>query len=258
MLEVSHASLTIERPEGGLPVIDDVSFQAEDGECVVLVGPSGCGKTTLLRAIDGLRKVDGRIQVDGEPITEPSPSCAMVFQEFNLFPWRTVSQNVSFGLEMLGLEKDEIRRRVAHFLALVQLDGFEDAYPHEISGGMKQRAGLARALSTGARHLLMDEPFGALDPQVRQLMQESLLEIRTTDRRTIVFVTHDVDEALILGDRVIVLTARPARIRDVVAVEFPYPRDVDALRAQPDFARLRRRIWEELKKELESTGGTAA
>lgn len=253
MIELDHLTLTIEQRSQSLPIIGGVTITIADGESVVFVGPSGCGKTTMLRAVNGLASVGhlgGSIRVDGVEVRRPTGACAMVFQEFNLFPWRTVAENVTFGLEMLGMHPVERRHRTEQFMELVQLHDFADAYPHQISGGMKQRVGLARALATGAPHLLMDEPFGALDPQVRQLMQENLLRIRAADRRTLMFVTHDVDEAIVLADRVVVLSARPCVVTDEVVVGFQYPRDLDAIRATPEFAELRARIWGQLRGEV--------
>src|SRR6185436_10158616 len=216
---VSH----VYRPPRGRPVLalDDVSLAVGDREFVALLGPSGCGKSSLLYLIGGFLPVEqGAITVDARPIAGPGPDRGIVFQHFALFPWKTVLQNVLYGLEKQGLPRDERGRRAREFIDLVGLGGFEDSYPSQLSGGMKQRAAIARTLAIDPRILLMDEPFGALDAQTRSLMQGELLRIWQRSRKTVIFVTHDVQEAVFLADRVAVMSARPGRIKTIVDTKF--------------------------------------
>lgn len=225
------------------PVIalDDISFEIQKGEFIAILGPSGCGKTTLLRMIAGLdTPTTGSILVEGKPVTGPDPRLAMIFQEYSLYPWRTVRANVAFGLQMRGMEKEERNRITDRFIRLVGLDGFADSYPYELSGGMRQRVAVARALATDPAVLLMDEPFGALDAQTRNRMQKELLEIWESARKTVVFVTHSVDEAVYLADRIIVLSPRPGCLSAIYDVSFSRPRD----RTSVEFASLRRDVLE--------------
>jgi ABC-type nitrate/sulfonate/bicarbonate transport system ATPase subunit len=232
---------------GVLRVLNDVDITLEPRTFTCLVGPSGCGKSTLLRIIDGLMAPDtGEVRIGGEVITEPSLDRGFVFQGFNLLPWRTVLANVEFGLENLGMKKQERRPKAAEILKLVDLEGFEDYYPGQLSGGMQQRVGLARALAVDPSILLMDEPFGSVDDQTRMLLQEELLNIWERDQTTVVFVTHDIEEALYLGDRVVVMRARPSKISRVIDVPFGRPR-VEAVRGSPEMARLKQEIWDELR-----------
>ena len=225
-----------------------VSLDVADGEFVSVVGRSGCGKTTLLRLFAGLeRPTAGAVIVDGEPIEGPSPERAMVFQSFELFPWRTVRDNVGFGLEMLGVGAEERRRRVTEWIETVGLSGFDDAYPEELSGGMKQRVGLARALAVDPEVLLMDEPFGALDAQTRTDLQGELLDLRG-EAETVLFVTHDIAEALLLSDRVVVMGSDPNELATVVDVPFDRPRNVRELPTEPAFADLRRDLTDRLRE----------
>ena len=233
--------------DGMLSVLNDVNLALAEQTFTCLVGPSGCGKSTLLRIIDGLMAPDtGEVRIGGERITAPSLDRGFVFQHFNLLPWRTVMGNIEFGLENLGMKKDERRPRAAEILKLVDLEGFESYYPGQLSGGMQQRVGLARALAVDPSLLLMDEPFGSVDDQTRMLLQEELLNIWERDQKTVVFVTHDIEEALYLGDRVVVMRARPSQISRIVEVPFGRPRS-DAVRGSPDMARLKQEIWNELK-----------
>ena len=237
---------------GTVTAFEDLSFEVYDNEILCIVGPSGCGKTTLLRCIDGLVPLSaGRILFDRSPVTAPPPRMAMVFQHFGLFPWKTVEANVAYGLRLAGASRAEAERRVRRTLTLVGLQSFARYYPYQLSGGMQQRVGLARALAIDPEVLLMDEPFAALDAQTREILQEEMLRILDQERKTIVFVTHSIDEALLLGDRVIVLTARPARVRAVLAVPFPRPRALVAVRAASEFGTLRARLWDLLRQELQ-------
>jgi NitT/TauT family transport system ATP-binding protein len=217
-----------------------------DGEFVCVLGPSGCGKTTLLRIIAGLEEpTGGTILLNNKEITGPGSDRGMVFQEFGLFPWRTVRKNIEFGLEIRKVEKEERRKISDKYIDLVGLKGFENSHPYELSGGMKQRVGIARALANDPEILLMDEPFGALDAQTRNLMQKELLRIWSEMKKTVVFITHSVDEAVFVADRVVVMSARPGNIRYVFNVEWERPRD----RASVEFASLRKKILAELEKE---------
>jgi len=238
--------------DGAVVAFRGLSLSVGDREIVSIVGPSGCGKTTLLRCMAGLAELtDGAIEVDGLPVDGPPDGVAMVFQHFGLLPWKTVWDNAAFGLAMAHAPEPRIRERVSHYLELVGLAGFERRYPYQLSGGMQQRVGLVRALAMDPRVLLMDEPFAALDAQTRETLQEELLRIMAipSERKTAVFVTHSIDEAILVGDRVIVTTARPARVREVIAVPYGWPRDTTAIRADPRFAELREHIWSQLRPD---------
>jgi NitT/TauT family transport system ATP-binding protein len=242
------------RPKNREPVsaLTGLNLAVDRGEFVSIVGPSGCGKSTFLNILLGLIKHDsGTLEFNGAPITGPSQERAMVFQEFGLLPWRTVAGNIELGLELKGTSATERARRAADLIKLVGLDGFESHYPHELSGGMKQRVGLARALATEPQVLLMDEPFAALDAQTRDLMQTELLQIWERTKKTVLFVTHSIEEAAYLSDRVIVMTARPGRTKDVLKITLPRPRDYE-MRLTPEFNEIKLRIWEVLKEELTS------
>jgi NitT/TauT family transport system ATP-binding protein len=237
---------------GTVSAFEGLSFDVYDNEILCIVGPSGCGKTTLLRCIDGLVPLSaGRILFDGAPVTTPPSRMAMVFQHFGLFPWKTVEANVAYGLLLAGTPRGEAAARVRRALTLVGLGTFAAYYPYQLSGGMQQRVGLARALAIDPDVLLMDEPFAALDAQTREILQEEMLRILEQERKTIVFVTHSIDEALVLGDRVIVLSARPARVREVLSVPYGRPRSVAAVRADPAFGTLRARVWDLLRQEMQ-------
>ncbi|WP_256289957.1 ABC transporter ATP-binding protein [Halobellus inordinatus] len=213
--------------------LSGVDFTVDDGEFVCLVGPSGCGKTTLFRTIAGLEAAtDGEIRLDGDPVTGPGTDRGMVFQEYGLFPWRTVRENVAFGLEEQGVPEPERSSRVGEMLGLVGLAEFADAYPKELSGGMKQRVGIARALAVDPEILLADEPFGSVDAQTRDMLHEELLRIWSETEKTVLFVTHDVEEAVKLSDRVVVMAADPGRVSEIVDVDLDRPRE----RTEPAFA----------------------
>jgi NitT/TauT family transport system ATP-binding protein len=248
----AHARIRIRnlaKRYGSLEVFRGIDFDVGEREIVAVVGPSGCGKTTLLRCIDGLLPVDeGQIWVDAQRVTEPIAGVAMVFQHFGLFPWKTVYDNVAYGLRMGGVGREEIARRVPQFIGLVGLTGFETAYPYQMSGGMQQRCGLARALAVEPSVLLMDEPFAAVDAQTREILQFELLRIWEQRPTSMVFVTHSIEEAVLMGDRVFVLKGRPSNITDIVTVDLPRPRTRDTLRL-PRFAELRERVWGTLMSE---------
>ena len=229
-----------------LRVLDNVSLDIRDCEFVSIIGPSGCGKTTLLRMLAGMARPDhGRMLVDGREIHGPGPERAMVFQDFALLPWATALDNVAFGLKLRGAPKEERHARARELLQLVGLKGFEHSLPKQLSGGMQQRIGLARALAVEPQILLMDEPFGSLDEISRRDMQLELLRIWGQNRRTAVFVTHSVDEAVFLSDRIVVMTARPGRVAAVLPVDLPRPR-TRAMEETPRFGELRAAVWREL------------
>ena len=228
---------------GTLQVFRDVELAVGEREVLAIIGPSGCGKTTLLRCIDGLIPLTaGEIRIEGEPVTAPREGVAMVFQHFGLFPWKTVFQNVAYGLRLAGASRAQIAEKVPKFIELVGLAGFENYFPYQISGGMQQRCGLARALSVEPRVLLMDEPFGAVDAQTREILQFEMLRIWEARPTTMVFVTHSIDEAVLMGDRVMVLKGRPSRVHEIVAVDLPRPRDRATL-LLARFAELREHVW---------------
>jgi ABC-type nitrate/sulfonate/bicarbonate transport system ATPase subunit len=235
------------RADERIEVLEKVSLDVQDGEFCCVIGPSGCGKSTLLRILDGLiRPTSGQVVIRGTVCTSPRADVGVVFQSFNLFPWRTVAQNVELGLEERGIGRAERHERAGRWLDRVGLTGFEHFYPGQLSGGMQQRVGLARALAIEPDILLMDEPFGSLDAQTRLLLQAELLRLWALDRKTVVFVTHDVEEALFLADRVVILSPRPGSVVGSVKVPFDRPRG-DRLRADPAFAQLREELWEGLK-----------
>ncbi len=233
-----------------LIAVEELNLIVGDDEFVCLLGPSGCGKTTVLRLIAGLEQpTSGEVFEDGKLVTGPGPDRGMVFQEFSLFPWRTVIKNVEFGLEIKGVPRAERRKKAEDYIDLVNLEGFEDAYPHELSGGMKQRVGIARALANEPDVLLMDEPFGSLDAQTRNIMQKELLRIWEKTKITVIFVTHSVDEAVYLADKIVVLTARPGTVKKIMPVNLPRPRD----RTSEEFARIRHDVLQELEEEVTKT-----
>jgi NitT/TauT family transport system ATP-binding protein len=234
---------------GTLEVFRDIDFAVGEREIVAIVGPSGCGKTTLLRCIDGLLPHDsGEIRVGDEWVTEPIAGVAMVFQHFGLFPWKTVYENVAYGLRMAGASMVEIEHKVPEFIKMVGLSGFEKAFPYQLSGGMQQRCGLARALALEPNVLLMDEPFAAVDAQTREILQFELLRIWEERPTAMIFVTHSIEEAVLLGHRVIVLKGQPSHIHEIVTIDLAHPRTRATLR-EPRFAELRERVWSTLMSE---------
>ena len=237
------------RRQPPLAALDGVSLQVAADQFSVIVGPSGCGKSTLLRLVAGLQTATaGRVTLGGEPIAGPSAERGMVFQSYTLFPWLTVQRNVEFGLTCRDVARAERRRIAAAFIRTVGLSGFEDAYPEQLSGGMRQRVALARALANDPQMLLMDEPFGALDSQTRQLMQQLLLDVWQRNHKTVLFITHDVDEAILLGDVVHVMTARPGRIKRSLSIDLPRPRALETLTAAA-FAACKREILALMRDE---------
>ena len=247
-LVLEHVSKTYDDGHGhDVPALDDVSLTVEAEELVALLGPSGCGKSTLLNIVAGLlAPTSGGVSFEGH--AAPAHPTAMVFQEFALFPWRTVQKNVEFGLEEAGMPAAARAREARRFIELAGLAGFETKYPHQLSGGMRQRVGIARALAVDPAVLLMDEPFSALDAQTRQLMQEELLAIWERTRKTIVYVTHNIHEAVYMADRVIVLSRRPGRVLAEIPIELERPR-AEAMMAEPAFAHAAERIWSLIKEQ---------
>jgi len=240
------------RPPNRAPVtaLHDFDIGVREGEFLSIVGPSGCGKSTFLSILLGLIKPDsGEVDLHGRRIEGPGTDRAMVFQEFGLLPWRTVQQNVELGLQLKGMPAAARRDVALHFIKMVGLSGFTGHYPHELSGGMKQRVGLARALATDPAVLLMDEPFAALDAQTRDLMQVELLRIWHDTRKTVLFVTHQIDEAIYLSDRVLVMTKRPGRAKRIFSIDLPRPRDYE-MRMTPAFNDLKLEIWRALQDEI--------
>jgi NitT/TauT family transport system ATP-binding protein len=242
-----------DRANGGVhQVLDSISFAAEPGEFISLIGPSGCGKTTLLRIAHGLEHAtSGTVTCDGQPVTAPDLRRAFVFQHFNLFPWRTVEENVGFGLEVRRDKRCEQSGRIKDMLDLVGLAGFGRHYPHQISGGMQQRVGIARALILNPEVLLMDEPFGALDAITREKLQRDISEILSKRPKTTLFVTHNMDEAIYFSDRVLVFGINPGRIVEQVKVSLERPRQADTVRASREFAEIREHLWALLSRELQ-------
>jgi NitT/TauT family transport system ATP-binding protein len=236
---------------GSVLVFENLSLDIYENEIMCIVGPSGCGKTTLLRCINGLIPLSGgQIVIDNQVVRQPRTDIAMVFQHFGLFPWKSVYDNIAYGLSLQNKSKNEIQDMVTRYIKMVGLSGFEKSYPYQLSGGMQQRAGLARALAVNPKILLMDEPFAALDAQTREILQDQLLAIMAREKKTMIFITHSIDEALVLGDRVVVLSPRPAQVREIIPVQFPVQRSVDALRGNSQFGELRHHIWNELKHDL--------
>lgn len=247
LIEIQNIGRQFNTRDGTFEALKDVNFAVEDKEFFSIIGPSGCGKTTLLKIVAGLIKPSsGSITVDGQPVVGPGNDRAMVFQHFVLLPWADVLTNVGFGLEMRGLSRKESREAAKPFLDRVGLTRFSEHYPHELSGGMQQRVGLARALAVGPDILLMDEPFGALDAQTRQLMQEDLMRLWDGEQKTVIFVTHSMDEAAYLSDRVLVMDTHPGTVREILDVPLPRPRD-ESVRRTPVFNELTAHMWHELR-----------
>lgn len=252
MISISNVSKIYVKGTGSdvsvVHALDNVSLSIGDGEFVCLIGPSGCGKTTLLKMVDGLIPKDGgSLSIDGVEITGPGPDRAIVFQNYALLPWRTVASNVELGLQARGVGRKERRERAHSAIREVGLSGFEDHYPHELSGGMQQRAGLARALAVRPEILLMDEPFGSVDEQTRRILQADLIRVWEKRRQTVVFVTHSMDEAVFLADRVVIMSPRPGRVREILDVDLARPR-LDEIRATPSFAELTAHVWDLVKE----------
>jgi ABC-type nitrate/sulfonate/bicarbonate transport system ATPase subunit len=239
----------------GVLALSDVDLEVHDNEFVTVIGPSGCGKTTLLRIIAGLIPCDhGEVTIDGAPVTGPGPDRAVVFQNFALMPWADVVTNVAFGLKVRGMSKAEREERAMELVQLVGLDGFQRRLPKELSGGMQQRVGLARALAVDPQILLMDEPFGALDEQTRRLLQEELLRIWERERKTVVFITHSMEEAVLLADRLILMTPRPGAIQEILDIPLERPRGREVEKSST-FVEIKEYVWETLRA-MQVTGST--
>lgn len=257
-VEVRHVFKSFRHNGSTIEVLRDVSLRVEDGEFACLLGPSGCGKSTIIHLIAGLEKPDaGFVLLDGQPVTGPSPRCLVVFQDAALFPWLSVLGNVEFGLQMAGVSRQERRDRALSYIKRVHLSKFTAAFPHQLSGGMRQRVAIARALAMEPKILLMDEPFGALDAQTRAVLQEELLEIWQKERRTVLFVTHNVREATGLADRVYVISARPGRIKDVERIQIPRPRHPDSAAILAYQHKILASLGKEIEKVMQDELGEA-
>jgi NitT/TauT family transport system ATP-binding protein len=242
--QFDKVSLSFETPKGRLNVVEDVSYDINDGDFIAVIGPSGCGKTTMMSMLAGFQKpTTGKVLFDGRPVAGPGPERGVIFQEYGVFPWLTVKQNIAFGLTLKAnhaatAERDAI---CDHYLGLMGLSDFANSYPKHLSGGMRQRLAIARAYAVKPQFLLMDEPFGALDAQTRSNMQNLLLKVLETEGKTVMLITHSVEEAIYLASRIVVVTARPARIKEIIDVPFTYPRD-ESIQERPEFAELRSHI----------------
>ncbi|MGY2808421.1 ABC transporter ATP-binding protein [Bradyrhizobium sp. USDA 4506] len=239
--QFDKVSLAFETPKGRLNVVEDVSYDINDGDFIAVIGPSGCGKTTMMSMLAGFQKpTTGSVLFDGRPVTGPGPERGVIFQEYGVFPWLTVKQNIAFGLTLRAnhVAADERDSICDHYLGLMGLSDFANSYPKHLSGGMRQRLAIARAYAVKPQFLLMDEPFGALDAQTRSNMQNLLLKVLQTEGKTVMLITHSVEEAIYLASRIVVVTARPARIRQIIDVPFAYPRD-ESIQERPEFGELR-------------------
>jgi ABC-type nitrate/sulfonate/bicarbonate transport system ATPase subunit len=250
-LKIDTVSRVFPGVRGGEPTraLEPTSIAVEDNDFITILGPSGCGKSTLLRIVAGLdQPTTGQVLLDGQPVRDPGPDRGMVFQSYTLFPWLTVRENICFGLREKKVSSAEQAEIAARFIDQVGLKGFENHYPKQLSGGMQQRTALARALANDPKILLLDEPFGALDNQTRALMQELLLGIWEKARKTVLFVTHDIDEAIFMANRVLVMTARPGRVKCDIAIDLPHPRHY-TVKTTPEFAAYKARLTEEIRVE---------
>jgi NitT/TauT family transport system ATP-binding protein len=242
--QFDHVSLTFDTPKGKLRVVDDVTYDINDGEFIAVIGPSGCGKTTMMNMLAGFQKpTKGRVLFDGTPVNGPGPERGVIFQEYGVFPWLTVKENITFGLQLKANHVPASKRKqiCEHYLSLMGLTDFANSYPKHLSGGMRQRLAIARAYAVKPQFLLMDEPFGALDAQTRANMQNLLLNVLSAEGKTVMLITHSVEEAIYLASRIVVVTARPARIKEIIDVPFAYPRD-ESLQERAEFVELRSRI----------------
>jgi NitT/TauT family transport system ATP-binding protein len=249
--QFDHVSLAFDTPKGRLQVVDDVSYTIDDGDFIAVIGPSGCGKTTMMSMLAGFQKpTTGQVLFDNAPVKGPSPERGVIFQEYGVFPWLTVRQNIAFGLTLNANRVPPARRDEIcdHYLSLMGLSDFANSYPKHLSGGMRQRLAIARAYAVKPQFLLMDEPFGALDAQTRANMQNLLLQVLAAEGKTVMLITHSVEEAIYLASRIIVVTARPARIKEIIDVPFSYPRD-ESIHERPEFGQLRSYIRELVMSE---------
>jgi len=249
-IEVINVSKVFASKDREVIALKDLSFSIQDGEFLVMVGASGCGKTTFLNLIAGFIKPNaGQIFLQGREISGINPQCGMIFQHYALFPWKTVQENVEFGLKMKRLPKKNRRAKATEFIEMVGLKGFENSYPHTLSGGMKQRVSIARALANDPEVMLLDEPFAALDAMTRQVLQEQLVNIYEESKRTIIFITHSIDEALLLASRIIIMTARPGRIAQDIVNDLPYPRNA-SVQLSERYNELKKQIWDSVQAEV--------
>jgi NitT/TauT family transport system ATP-binding protein len=238
--------------EGDIQALKGIDLDFPEGQMTTLLGPSGCGKTTLLKIIAGLLEpTEGKVRVSGVPITGPGPERALVFQDFALMPWASVMRNVAFGLELRGIPKDEREETARRYIEKVGLAGFEDRYPHELSGGMKQRVGLARALAVNAQVLMMDEPFSAVDEQTRRQFQEDLLHLLSVEKKTVIFVTHSIEEAVYVSDRIVLLSPRPGRVSKIYHPAIDRSRSPDQIRRDGAYLDTVEEIWQMVKQYLD-------
>jgi NitT/TauT family transport system ATP-binding protein len=256
-IQFSNVSRTFQREGKDLLILDDINLTVLDKEFVVIVGPSGCGKTTCMRMAAGLDfPSSGSVKVSDKLVTEPGPDRAVVFQQFALFPWKSVYDNIDFGLRVKGIEPAERQKIITYYIALMNLKGYENAYPHQLSGGMQQRVAIARAYALDPEALLMDEPFGALDAQTRVVMQEELVKLARNNPRTVLFITHAVEEAVYLADRVVVMTSRPGKIKEILDVKSVRQEErwdqhakIEDVMDLASFVHLRTKIWKSLRAE---------
>jgi NitT/TauT family transport system ATP-binding protein len=242
--QFDRVSLSFDTPKGPLQVVDDVSYDIHDGDFVAVIGPSGSGKTTMMSMLAGFQKpTSGHVLFDGHEVSGPGPERGVIFQEYGVFPWLTVRQNIAFGLQLKAnrVPDREQAQTCDHYLSLMGLSDFANSYPKHLSGGMRQRLAIARAYAVKPQFLLMDEPFGALDAQTRSNMQNLLLQVLAAENKTVMLITHSVEEAIYLASKIVVVTARPARIKEIIEVPFAYPRD-ETLQERPEFGELRSRI----------------
>lgn len=250
VLEIKNLSYGYKTPEGSTPVLEDINLSIKKGELVSIVGPSGCGKSTLLNCVVGLLKSNsGQILLKGRLVKGSNRDCAMVFQSHSLLPWRTVLGNVAYGLELQGIDKKRREKMGKSLIKLVGLAGFENFYPHQLSGGMQQRGNLARAWVLNPEVLLLDEPFASLDAQTRELMQAELLKIWQKDKKTVLFITHQINEAIYLSDRVVVLTKRPGIVKEIIDIDLDRPRNLE-VKLTDKFIKIERHIWKLIMEEV--------
>ena len=255
-----HVSVEFADPRGPVRVVDDVSYEIRDREFVAIIGPSGCGKTTMMNIVAGfVQPTAGSVRLDGRPISGPGPDRGVIFQDYGVFPWLSVRENIAFGLKLRANRVGEAERReiVERYMGLMGLADFADAWPRTLSGGMRQRLALARAYAVRPEFLLMDEPFGALDAQTRSAMQDLLLHVLGTEGKTVMLITHSVEEAIYLASRIVVMSARPTRVREIVDIPFPYPRD-ESLHESRTFGELRSHIRELVMREYAAQARQAA
>jgi NitT/TauT family transport system ATP-binding protein len=250
IIQASGVNMTFSTRKGPLTALEDFDLEVQSGEVVCVVGASGCGKSTFLNIMAGfLRPSNGEVLLDGQPIHGVEPRCGMIFQNYALFPWMTVLDNVGFGPRLKGMSRKQRLERARHWIALVGLEGFEQAYPGELSGGMQQRVALSRALANDPEVLLCDEPFAALDAMTRQILQQELLRVVAETGKTVLFITHSIDEALILSDRLVVMSARPGRVKISYRNDLPRPRSMD-VQLTDRFLELKREVWDLVQEEV--------